>query len=134
MQKRQIKISWSVMVAVIRITCWLLQWLPALMGSLPQVISVEKNQRHFRQHCFWRSSTEWNYAFSRVRNYDHKKRSTTFQSCEDNDQDTMLIPEGGASEDGIRGAEEILSVIQSGKIFPYLLRSGYGNNACRNCQ
>ncbi len=58
--------------------------------------------------------------------YDHKKRSTTFQSCEDNDQDTMLIPEGGASEDGIRGAEEILSVIQLEKYSHICCAAGTG--------
>jgi 1-aminocyclopropane-1-carboxylate deaminase len=43
--------------------------------------------------------------------YDHKKRSTTVHPLEDIERDTMSIPEGGASEDGIRGAEEILSVM-----------------------
>ncbi len=47
--------------------------------------------------------------------YDHKKRSVSLHQMEDNERETLSIPEGGAGEEGVRGAEEILSAITLGK-------------------
>ncbi len=58
--------------------------------------------------------------------YDQKKRSTTLHPFEDNERDTMSIPEGGASEDGIHGAEEILSVMQLEKYSHICCAAGTG--------
>ena len=58
--------------------------------------------------------------------YDHKKRSATPHPFGDNEQDTMSIPEGGASVDGIRGAEEILSVMPLRKYSHICCAAGTG--------
>ncbi|HEY4936937.1 MAG TPA: pyridoxal-phosphate dependent enzyme [Puia sp.] len=43
--------------------------------------------------------------------YNQKKKSATLNSTDENEPDALFIPEGGAGTDGIRGAEEILSVL-----------------------
>ncbi len=60
------------------------------------------------------------------REYDDKKRSTAFHSTEDIEQETMSIPEGGAGDDGIRGAEEILSFMPLEKYSHICCAAGTG--------
>ncbi len=43
--------------------------------------------------------------------YDQKKKSVTTNSADENESEALLIPEGGLGSDGIRGAEEILSLV-----------------------
>ena len=43
--------------------------------------------------------------------FDLKKKSASIYETDDNESDSLWIPEGGASYEGIRGAEEILSEI-----------------------
>lgn len=60
------------------------------------------------------------------REYDNKKRSVALHPTEDNDQETFSIPEGGAGVDGIRGAEEILSVLPLKKYSHICCAAGTG--------
>ncbi len=43
--------------------------------------------------------------------YDKKKKSAVARSADENESDSLLIPEGGTGMDGISGAEEILSLV-----------------------
>jgi 1-aminocyclopropane-1-carboxylate deaminase len=53
--------------------------------------------------------------------YTKKKKSVEFIPEEETDPDALLIPEGGAGVEGVKGAEEILSVIPA---------SGYSHICC----
>jgi 1-aminocyclopropane-1-carboxylate deaminase len=73
-----------------------------IRGEKPKVLS------HLLQRA---SGYGMDLRFLTRRDYDQKKKSAAAHSADDYEPEALLIPEGGMGMDGVRGAEEILSLL-----------------------
>ena len=73
----------------------------------------------------------WNYDFSPGQNMTGKKNHASYLNRMSMNRQSLLIPEGGAGRDGVRGAEEILKDFPIRKVYTYLLCRWYRHHTGR---